>query len=108
MCVVGYNTILSAFLTVVVKLKAIDLGWKLANWFKDKFVAYCLYGLQAKNGFVCKAAKLCLTLCNPMDCSPPGSSACGILQARLLECPAMPSSKGSSRPRNQNYVSYVY
>ena len=34
------------------------------------------------------AAKLlqsCLTLCDPMDCSPPGSSACGIFQARVLE-----------------------
>ena len=38
----------------------------------------------------------CLTLCNPMDCSPPGSSVCGILQARILEWVAMPSSKESS------------
>ena len=30
-------------------------------------------------------AQLCLTLCDPMDCSPPGSSAHGILQARVLE-----------------------
>ena len=35
MYVVGYNTILSDFLTVLVKLKTIDLGQKLANWFKD-------------------------------------------------------------------------
>ena len=33
---------------------------------------------------------------NPMDCSPPGSSAHGILQARILEWVAMPSSRGSS------------
>ena len=100
MYVVGYNTILSDFLTVLVKLKTIDLGQKLANWFKDQFVAYCLYGLQAKNGFACKVAKLCPTLCNPMDCSPPSSSVPGILQARILEYTAMPSSRGSSRPRN--------
>ena len=37
-----------------------------------------------------------LTLCNLMDCSPPGSSVHGILQARILEQVAMPSSKGSS------------
>ena len=37
-------------------------------------------------------------LCNPMDCSPPGSSVHGILQARILEWVAMPSSRGSSRP----------
>ena len=32
-----------------------------------------------------KSLRLCLTLCNPMDYSPPGSSVCGILQARVLE-----------------------
>ena len=35
-------------------------------------------------------AQLCLTLCNPTDCSPPGSSVHGILQARILECIAIP------------------
>ena len=38
----------------------------------------------------------CLTLCDPMDCSPPGSSVRGILQARTLEWVAMSSSRGSS------------
>ena len=38
----------------------------------------------------------CLTLCGPMDCSLPGSSVRGILQARILEWVAMPSSRGSS------------
>ena len=37
----------------------------------------------------------CLTLCNPMDCSPPGSSVHGILQARILEWVAISSSRGS-------------
>ena len=41
-------------------------------------------------------AKSCLTLCNPMDCSPPGSSVHGILQARILEWVAIPFSRGSS------------
>ena len=43
---------------------------------------------------LCMHAKLlqsCLTLCNPMDCSLPGSSVHWILQARILECVAMPS-----------------
>ena len=43
------------------------------------------------------ATQLCLTLCNTMDCSPPSSSVHGILQARILERVAMPSSWGSSR-----------
>ena len=46
----------------------------------------------------------CPTL-RPMDCSPPGSSVYGILQARILEWVAMPSSRGSSQPRNRTSVS---
>ena len=34
-----------------------------------------------------KSLQSCPTLCDPLDCSPPGSSAHGILQARILECP---------------------
>ena len=47
------------------------------------------------------------TLCGSMACSPPGSSVHGILQARLLEWVAMPSSRGSSQPRDPTSVSYV-
>ena len=56
------------------------------------------------------AAKLlqsCLTVCDPVDCSLPGSSVRGILQARILEWFAMPSSRRSSQPRDWNHVSYV-
>ena len=49
----------------------------------------------------------CLTLCNPLDCNPPGSSVCGILQARILERVSMPSSRGSSRIKDQAHVSCV-
>ena len=49
----------------------------------------------------------CLTLCDPMDCSPPGSPVRGILQARILEWVAMPSSRGSSWPRDRTGISYV-
>ena len=49
----------------------------------------------------------CPTLCDPMDCSLPGSSVHGILQARLLEWVAMPSSGGCSRPRDQTCISSV-
>ena len=54
-----------------------------------------------------KSLQLCLTLCDPVDCSPPGSSVHGILQARILECVAFPFSRGSSRPRDRAHVSYV-
>ena len=42
-----------------------------------------------------KSLQLCLILCNPTDCSLPGSSVHGIIQARILECVAMPSSNSS-------------
>ena len=54
-----------------------------------------------------KPLQLCLTLCDSMDCSPPGSSVHGILQARVLEWVAMPSSRGSSRPRDPTLVSCI-
>ena len=47
------------------------------------------------------------TLCSPMDRSPPGSSDHGILQARMLEWVARPSSRGSSRYRHQTRVSCI-
>ena len=43
-------------------------------------------------------------LCNPMDCSPPGSSVHGILQATILEWVTMPLSRGSSQPRDQTLI----
>ena len=54
---------------------------------------------------VCQLLHSCLTLCDPMDCSPPGSSVHGILQARILEWVAMPSSRRSSQPRAWIHVS---
>ena len=45
--------------------------------------------------------QLCLTLCHPMDSTPPGSSAHGILQARILEWVAVPFSRGSSQPKDR-------
>ena len=45
-----------------------------------------------------KSLRSCLSLCDPMDCSPPGSSVHGILQARILEWVAMPSSRDLSNP----------
>ena len=48
-----------------------------------------------------KSLRSCPTLCDPMDCNPPGPSVHGILQARILECIAMPSSRGFSWPRDE-------
>ena len=46
-------------------------------------------------------------LCDFMDCSPPGSSVLGVLQATILERVAAPSSRGSSWPRDWTQVSYI-
>ena len=46
-------------------------------------------------------------MCDPMDCSLPGSSIYGILQAKILEQVAMPSSRGSSQLRDQTQVSHI-
>ena len=51
---------------------------------------------------LCSVAQLCPTLCNPMDCSLPGSSVHGILQTRVLEWVAMLSSRGP-----EDHISYV-
>ena len=52
-----------------------------------------------------KFLRLCATRCYPVECSPPGSSVYGILQARILESVVMPSSRGSSQPGNWAHVS---
>ena len=52
-----------------------------------------------------KSLQLYLTLCDPMDCSPPGFSVRGILHTRVLEWVAMPSSRGSSQLRGRTWVS---
>ena len=54
-----------------------------------------------------KSFQLCLTLHDPMDYRPPGSSVHGILQPRTLEWVAMPSFRGSSQPRDRTLISHV-
>ena len=57
------------------------------SWGSCVCVCVCVYA---------KSLQLCPTHCNPMGCSPAGSSALGILQARILEWVAMSFSRGSS------------
>ena len=65
---------------------------------KDLEMSLYLFKFQ----FACmgvKSFKSCPTFCDPMGCSPPGSSVHGILQARILEWVAMPFSRESSQSR---------
>ena len=68
-------------------------------------------GRHERNNYTLKVkmlvAQSCLTLCDPMDCSPPGSSVHGTLQARILEWVAVLSSRGSSQLRDQTQVSHI-
>ena len=73
-----------------------DLCW--GNFWKLFCVCVCVCVL---------VIQWCPTLCNPMDYSPPGSSVHGVLQARILEWVTMPSSRGSSWPRDQTRVSCI-
>ena len=56
---------------------------------------------------LCLVTQLCPILCNSRDCNPPGSSVHGILQARILDWVAMPSSRASSQPRDQIHNSCI-
>ena len=59
-----------------------------------------LYGNKIDAAAAAKSLQSCPTLSDPMDCSLPGFSVCGIFQARVLEWVAISFSRGSSQPRD--------
>ena len=81
--------------------RAIKCAW---NWKMDPKIPERVFGRTLKLKWVSQSIKVlvtqsCPALCNPVDCSPPGSSIHGILQARILEWVAIPFSRGSFWPR---------
>ena len=82
-----------------VSRKQSSKSWVSPLWENYNTVCVCLC--------VCSVTQLCPTLWNPMDCNPSGSSVHGILQARILEWVAMPSSRGSSWPRVWTHISCI-
>ena len=87
--------------------------WGKSPWQRDEV---CLSPDQIPLSFVIpslvsesksEVAQSCPTLCDPVDCSPPGSSVHGILQARMLEWVAISFSRGSSWPGDQTQVSCI-
>ena len=70
-------------------------------------MSFHMNSVSSAGNNVCVCTQSRLTPCNPMDCSPPGSSVHGILQARILEWVAIPSSRGSSQPRNRTGISCI-
>ena len=90
----------------------------LTNLIKEIYVCVCIYIYSALKyilyityitlcAVLCLVTHSCPTLCNPMDYSPSGSSVHGILQARILEWVAMPSSMESSQGRDRIQVSGI-
>ena len=79
--------------------------WELFNTRKFSILKFYSVNLSTMPCSCCLGTKSCLTLCYPMDGSPPCSSVHGILWARILEWVAIPFSRGSSQPRDRTYVS---
>ena len=92
-----------------------EKGSQVHRWWECKFVqplwktAWSFFKkIKIEIPCMCtKSLQLFQTLCDPMNCNLPGCSVHGILQTRILESVAMPSSRGSSRPRDQTHVSCV-
>ena len=92
-----------------------NVAWTFTRW-TEQFLDICFHFGQAKTldlpslndpYDVWMVAQSCLTLCDPMDCSPPGCSVHAIPQARILEWVAFPFSRVSSQSRDQTRVSCI-
>ena len=68
---------------------------------------YIISHINDQLSCLCSITLPCLILCNPLDCSPPGSSVHGIFQARILGQIAISYSRGSSQPRDWAHVSSI-
>ena len=95
------------FIGLTQKLVQNVTGKTRMNFLVNKYMYQDHCHPDAAAAAVAKSLQSCLTFCNPTDCSPPGSSVSGILQARILLWVAMSSSKGSSQPRDKTCMSSV-
>ena len=82
------------------------------NWATAHSLVFCLWVCHLASDWRSRfqfssVTQSCLTLCNPMDCSLPGSSVHRVFQARMLEWAAFSFSRGSSRPRDCPCIFYI-
>ena len=96
------NTILEEFVIFEIKKPIKKCFWDVYLFCGLYYALCCLI-----NVWVCLVIKWCPTLCDPIDCSPPGSSVHRIFQERILEWVSISSSRGSSWPRDQTCVSCI-
>ena len=75
------------------KVKTCQIGWNLQKVCRGTVCTLTRH-LSLSVDVCVLGAQSCLTLCNPIDCNPPGSSVHGILQVRILEWVAIPFSRG--------------
>ena len=76
--------------------------------FRNLTLLVCVYFVLMCTWFVCCVlTQSCMTFCDPMGCSPPGTSVHGILQVRTLEWVAISLSRGSSWPRDSTHISGI-
>ena len=93
-------------LTGCISLQSKGLSNLLQHHSSKASVPWCSAFFRWKMWSVC-ACQVASIMCNSMDCSQPGFSVHGILQARTLEWVAMPSSRGPSLSRDQTCISYI-
>ena len=88
-------------------VRCLRKGW----WLCSPVLVGKRWRMWCFDGSIClkwsEVAQLCPTLCDPMDCSLPGSSVHGLFQARVLEGAAISFSRGCSQPRDQTQVSCI-
>ena len=88
-------------------------SWYITQWFYISIhntiitIDKSSYHLLPYKDICCLVTKQCPSLCDPMDCSLPGSSVHGILQARMLKWVTISSSRRSSQPRDQTHAHII-
>ena len=110
-----HNLLISAMLLLVYSIDLISSGFftiwsvsfiRILN--QNAFFSRWIRKIQPLVLFIpCECARSCPTLCDPMDCSPLGSSVHGIFQARILEWVAISFSRQSSWPRGWTCISCI-
>ena len=98
----GFLRMLSCAGAVLSRAAVATIYWELASLGSSaelfRLLTFLIFAasMWGKSEMKVLVAQLCPTLCDPMDCSPPGSSVHGILQVRILQWVAMPFSRGFS------------
>ena len=86
--------------------RSFPMSWLFSSGGQSIGVSASVLPMHA--GLCCaKSLQSCPTLCNPMECSLPGSAVHRIIQARILEWVVVPISRGSSQPRYQTQVACI-